>query len=202
MSAELAERHALAGWVREFGCSRYRRRCTAIRFLVAHGQVVALLAVRIWRDRLAADRGFNRVLNIADVDSEAVGLGAIDDEIHIWLAATWKSAEVGDAGNSAHHVLHLVGLGFERFSGRAEQFDGQFAFDAADRFFDVVGDGLRKIPVDAGDLSPVRLSMAAMSSSLSPWNSDAIARAAADRRRIPCCRSRWRRCRRRGGRPG
>ena len=34
----------------------------------------------------------------------------------------------------------------------AEEFDRQFSLDAADGFFHVVGDGLRKIPVHAGKL--------------------------------------------------
>ena len=82
--------------------------------LVADGQVVALLADQNLADGFAADGGLDRVLNIADVDAEAVGGGAVDVQVHIGLAAHLKCAEIGDAGNLAHHALHLVGFGFER----------------------------------------------------------------------------------------
>ena len=38
------------------------------------------------------------------------------------------------------------------FRSRSEEFDREFAFDAADGFLDVVGNGLGEIPVDAGEL--------------------------------------------------
>ncbi len=82
--------------------------------LIAHRQVVALFADQNLADGLAADRGFDRILHIADIDSEAIGGGAIDDQIHIGLAAHLECAEIGDAGNLAHHVLHLVGFLLER----------------------------------------------------------------------------------------
>src|ERR1039458_9998008 len=73
--------------------------------------------------------------------------------IDIRLAANLESAEIGDAGNLAHDVLHLVGLLFEDLEIAAKEFDGKFTLDAADGFFDVVGDGLREVPVDAGNLT-------------------------------------------------
>ena len=78
--------------------------------LIAHDQVVALLADQNLADGLAADGGFDRVLNVADVDAEAIGGGAIDDQVHVRLAADPEDAEVGDAGNLAHDALNLVGL--------------------------------------------------------------------------------------------
>ncbi len=149
--AELAERHALAGG-REDADVRDVFHRLAERLLVADGQVVALFADQDLADGLAADRGFDGILHVADVDAEAIGGGAIDDQIHVRLAAHLEGAEIGDAGNLAHHVLHLVGFRFERLQVAAEQLDRQFAFDAADGFFDVVGNRLRKIPVDAGNL--------------------------------------------------
>src|ERR1039458_10178652 len=73
--------------------------------------------------------------------------------IDIRLAANLESAEIGDAGNLTHDVLHLVGLLFEDLEIAAKEFDGKFTLDAADGFLHVVGDGLREVPVDAGNLA-------------------------------------------------
>ncbi len=78
--------------------------------LVADGQVEALFADQDLADGFAADGGFDRVLDIGDVDAEAIGGGAIDVHVHVGLAADLEGAEIGDAGNLAHHALHLVGL--------------------------------------------------------------------------------------------
>ncbi len=174
----------------------------AVLRLVADGQVEALLADQNLADGFSADCGFDRVLNIADIDAEAVGGGAVDIQVDVGLAADLKRAQIGHAGNLAHHALHLVGFCFESFQIAAEQLDRQFAFHAADGFFHVVGDGLREIPVHAGKLLQLPC----------PWrrsvhlscrgNRCAIPRAAAGRRKILCCRNRWRRCRHRGGPPG
>ena len=120
--------------------------------LVADGEVVALLADQDLGEGFAADGGFDCVLNVGDVDAEAVGGGAIDVEIHVGLAADLEGAEVGDAGDLAHYVLNFVGFGFESLQVGAEEFDGEFTFHAADGFFHVVGNGLGEIPVDAGKL--------------------------------------------------
>ena len=122
----------------------------AERLLIADGQVVTLFADQDLADGFAADGGFHRILHVADVDSEAVGGCAIHDQIHVRLAAYLERAQIGDAGNLAHHVLNLVGFGFEHFQVGAKKLDRQFAFHAADRFFDVVGNRLGKIPVHAG----------------------------------------------------
>ena len=78
--------------------------------MVADGQVVALLADQDLADRLSADCGLDRILHVADVDSEPVGGGAVHDQIHVRLAAHLKRAQIGDAGNPAHDGLNLVGL--------------------------------------------------------------------------------------------
>ena len=124
----------------------------AIMRLIANSQVVALFADEDLADGLAADRGFDRVLNVADVDAEAVGGSTIDVEIDVGLAADLEGAKVGDARNLAHHALDLVGFFFESLQVAAEQLDRELALDAADGFFHVVGNRLREIPVDAGEL--------------------------------------------------
>ena len=51
-----------------------------------------------------------------------------------------------------HHVDDFVALLLERLQIGAVDLDRQFALDAADGFFHVVGDGLREIPEHAGNL--------------------------------------------------
>ena len=87
--------------------------CFAERLLVTHGQVVALLADQNLADRFAAHRSFDRILDIADVDSVAVGGRAIHDQIHVGLAAHLKCAEIGYAWNFSHDVLISSAFGFE-----------------------------------------------------------------------------------------
>ena len=89
--------------------------------LVAHRQVEALLADQNLADGFSADRGFDGVLNVADVDAEAVGGGAIDIEIDVGLAADLKRAEIGDAGDLAHDALNLVRLLLRASSDRGRK---------------------------------------------------------------------------------
>ena len=147
--AELAERHALTGGRQDPDIGDVFHRF-AERRLITDGQIVTLFADQNLADGFAADRGLHCILHVADVDSEAVGGGAVHDEIHIRLAAYLKCAQIGHARNLAHHVLNLVGFGFEDLQIGPEKFDRQFALDAADGFLDVVGNRLRKIPVHAG----------------------------------------------------
>ena len=62
---------------------------------------------------LAADRGFDRVLHVADVESVAVGGGAVDGHFQIRCAGGAFGIEVGCAGDLAHDLLDLVGLLFD-----------------------------------------------------------------------------------------
>ena len=50
-------------------------------------------------DRLAANGGFDSILDITHVDAEAVGGGAIDNQIHVRLPSHLERAQVGDAWN-------------------------------------------------------------------------------------------------------
>ena len=160
-----------------------------------------MLADQNLADRFAADGGFDRVLHIADVDSEAVGGRAIDDQIYVGLSAHLKRAQIGDAWNFSHHILNLIGFGFQGLQVGAKEFDGEFALDAAHGFFDVVGNGLGEIPVHAGKL--VQLGVHGGDEVVFGFEfGSATSNGAADRQRIPCCRSRWHRCHHRDGRPG
>ena len=100
----------------------------------------------------AADGSFDGGLNVGDVDAEASGSVAVYDVVEVGLADDVEDAEVGDAGNGAHDVDDLIAFGLEGAEVVAVEFDGEFALDPGDGFFDVVGDGLRKVPDDAGGL--------------------------------------------------
>ena len=112
-----AERDALAGWREQANVGDVFDRAAELR-LVAHGHVEALLADQNLADGFAADGGFDGVLNVADVDAEAVGGGAIDIQVDVGLAAHLECAQIGDAGNLAHDALNLVGFFLQRLSGR------------------------------------------------------------------------------------
>ena len=80
--------------------------------MIADGQVVTLFADQNLAYGLSADRGLHRILHVTNVDSKPVGGGAVHDQIHIRLAAYLKRAQIGHAGNPAHHGLDLVSLSF------------------------------------------------------------------------------------------
>ena len=82
--------------------SRYR--------LIAHHQVVALLALQYLAYGVAAHRRLDRVLHVRHVDPVARRLLAIHREIQVGLADHAKHSQVLHACNAAHHVDDLVAL--------------------------------------------------------------------------------------------
>ncbi len=150
VSHKLTDGNALARWRQQPDIFDLLNRAAILR-LVANHQIVALLAFEHLRHGLAADRGFNRVLHVADVDAEAIGLDSIDHQVQIRLPDGAKDSEIGDAANLAHHADDLVPLLFERRQIGAVNLHRELAFDAADRLFHVVGDGLREVPHHAGN---------------------------------------------------
>src|SRR4029077_12329325 len=122
-------------------------------FLVANGEIVTLLADQDLADGLAADRGFDRILHVADVNTKTIGSGAVDRQIDVRLSADLESAKIGNAGNLAHNILHFGRFLLQRLEIAAKEFDGEFTLNAADGFLHVVGDRLREIPVNAGNLA-------------------------------------------------
>ena len=77
-----------------------RLRRVAIGLLVADHQVVARLSLQHLADGSAADRGLDRVLNVADVDAIAGRRLAVDDVVQVWLADRAKEPEVLNALDS------------------------------------------------------------------------------------------------------
>ena len=75
---------------------------------------------------------------------------AVHRNIQIGLAEDAEEAEIFYAGDAAHYVYDFIAFFFEDLQIVAVEFDGQLAFYAADGFFHVVRDRLRKIPEDAG----------------------------------------------------
>ena len=110
--------------------------------LIADDEVIALLAFQHRRHRLAAGGGFDGVLHIGHVDAEAGGLVAVHREVEVGLADDAENAEILHTANLAHDPHDVVPVDLNR----------QLALDATDGFLHVVGDGLRKIPDDSGDL--------------------------------------------------
>ena len=90
-------------------------------FLIADRQVVALLADQNLADGFAADRSFDRVLHVADVDSVAVGGRAIHIQIHVGLASNLKRSKVGDARDSVSSRPESRWLSPRVFSGRCRK---------------------------------------------------------------------------------
>ena len=105
------------------------------------------------------------ILNVGDVDLIARGLLAVHLEVDVGLAEGVKNSEVLDSLHLLHRVHDLIGFFLENFQIVAIDLRGKFAFHAADGFFHVVFDGLRKSPVTPGIFSSSRF-MAAIRSVL------------------------------------
>ena len=124
----------------------------AILLLIAQGDVEARLALLHLGDGVGADGGLDRVLNVGNVDAPARGGVAVDGEVQVGLADDAEDAQILDAFDRGHLRLDLFGLVLQRAQIVAVELDGQLALDAGDGLFHVVGDGLRVVPDDAGEL--------------------------------------------------
>ena len=122
----------------------------AVLLLIAQGDVEAGLALLHLGESVGADGGLHRVLNVGHVDAPASGGVAIDGVVEVGLADDAEDAEILDAFDRGHLRLNLFGLLFECAQVVAVELDGQFALDAGDGLFHVVGDGLGEVPDDAG----------------------------------------------------
>ena len=93
----------------------------AVLRLIAHHQVVAFLAFQHLRDGLAADCRFDRVLNVRDIDAEAIRLGAIDHQVQIRLADDPEKAQPLDAANLAHRRDNFIALLLQQLQDRCRK---------------------------------------------------------------------------------
>src|SRR4030095_2123214 len=147
---ELRQRDALSGGSQQpYALDRFFR--IAVVGEIAKNEVVALFAVEYLRESIATDRRLDGILNIGNIDAVARGALAIDRKVQVGLPNHAEDAKIFHAADGFHHADNLITLGFERFQVVAIDLDGQRAFDAADRFFQVVRDGLREVPEYAGN---------------------------------------------------
>src|SRR5207253_7923442 len=105
--------------------------CFAERLLIANGQVITLLTHQDLAHRFSTDGGFYCVLNIADVDPEAICSSTVYKQIDVWLAAYLKCAQISHPWNLSHDLLDLIGFGFKDLQVSAKELDCQLIFDAA-----------------------------------------------------------------------
>ena len=149
--AELSQRDALA--------ARRHQPDVLDRFLgiavlrqVTHHQIVTLLALQDLAHGISAHRGLNRVLHVGYVDSVAGGFRPVHGEIQIRLSDHPEQAQVLDSWDRTHDVDDLLRGRLQGSQVGSEKLQCEFSFYAAYRFLHVVGDRLRKIPEDAGNL--------------------------------------------------
>ncbi len=104
-------------------------------------------------DGFAADGGLDGVLHIGDVNAETVGGGAVDVEIDVGLAADLECAEVGDAGDLAHHALRS-GRPFSSsvFRSWPNSFTASSPFTPLTASSTLSEIGCEKFQIDAGEL--------------------------------------------------
>ena len=140
-------------------------RCGAVGTGVASDYVIARLTLQNLSDDIAANCSFNRVLHVGNVDAEAGCRVAIHDEVKIWLADHAKEAKIGHPADIGHDADDLIALVLELAKIRAVDLHGKFALHTGDRLVDVVGDGLREVPIHARNCCSCRF-IAAISSSL------------------------------------
>ena len=76
----------------------------------------------------------------------------IDWELEIRLPLNAEDAGVFDAGHAAEFILDFARQYLQPIEVGAEHLDRVLAFDAGERFHDVIADRLREIPIDAGEM--------------------------------------------------
>ena len=101
--------------------------------------------------RGAGHRRLDDGVDVAGIEAVARRLGAVDRDVEIRLPQHAEDAEIGHAADLLHLVQDLIGELFQDLEVGADDLDRVGAFDAGDRFLDVVLDILREIEVDAGE---------------------------------------------------
>ena len=88
-------------------------------------------------------------IHVARIEAIARGLLPIHFDVQVWLAEDRENAEIGNAADLAHLVANLIGQLRQFFQVGADDLDRVDAFDARNRFFDVVLNVLGEIENDA-----------------------------------------------------
>ena len=105
--AELGERNSFSGGRKQTNVLRSLPERVAILWQVAQHQVVACLALENLGQRVAADRGLNRILHVGNVDLVTSGGIAIHGDVQVGLAEYAKDSQVLDSLNAAHDTDDL-----------------------------------------------------------------------------------------------
>ena len=123
----------------------------AIFWQIAQREVVSRFALENLGERVAANRGLNRILHVRDVDLVTGGGLAIHGHVKVGLAEDTENSEILNAIDFSHNADDFVALLFENFQIVAVDLRGQRAFHPAHRLFHIVFNGLRKTPDDTGN---------------------------------------------------
>ena len=90
----------------------------AVRFLIAHDHVVDGLSLQHLADRITADGGLNRILNIGHIDAVARSCLTVDGEIDIRLARIALNSQIMDTVDIGHNIFDLFALFLENVQVR------------------------------------------------------------------------------------
>src|SRR5579885_2121724 len=125
----------------------------AVRGLISHNEVVALLPLQHLADSFTAHGRFDGVLYIGDIDLIARRLPAINGQVKIRLSDHAEQTQVFDAWDFLHDADDLLSFLFESSQIVAIDFHRQFAFYAADSLLHIVRNRLGKSPKHAGNFT-------------------------------------------------
>ena len=100
--------------------------------------------------RLAAEGGFDRVLDVGDVEAVARGALAVDFDLHLWHWPTRSMAAQVTPRTSGDLAKHFLGVFVQHRDVVAEDLDDDLAVDLRDALQHVVADRLREADDRAG----------------------------------------------------
>src|SRR5262249_27980586 len=105
-------------------------------------QVKPSLTLEYLRDGTSLGGGFDTILHILDVDSVTGGCITVYHDLQLWLPHEMIIVEVRYPANTSEHACNFFSFGLQQKQIRPVEFDRQLAFDAGERFIDVVFDRL------------------------------------------------------------
>src|ERR1039458_7400166 len=92
---------------------------------------------------LAADGGFNDVLDVGDIEAVAIGGWPVDGHLHVGRAGDALRIEIGRAGDLLHDFLDLFRQLLDAAEVGTEDLDADLRAYAGGEHIDAVADGLR-----------------------------------------------------------
>lgn len=121
------------------------------RFREADDDAEAALAVDHFADGVAADGGFDHILDVVDVEAVAGEGVAVGFDVEFGDAVGDFHLGVRRAGDAFKDAEGFHGYGVELFGIFAEDLDGDIGLDAADGLVEAHGHGLGEVVRHAGD---------------------------------------------------